>query len=202
MASLTIGTKLGVVVGPTTLDQSWRLALRQPNTCCEQTCHRRATSDTRTPGTRVSATIRAFSSADQRRRRPGPVRTSTRRNSPFASSLTSNIRIARSPLPQANQALRQRPLNMGFTGPLTVFRGGLGHEYRQDAVRAGHGFPAVEHVGADRRALRRRPRGAGAVLCRTIPGDGVRPTDLSRELARHRSVPLSTDHQALPYGLP
>ena len=103
-ASLTIGTKLhvaGVVVGPATLGKSWRIARRQPNTCCEQTCQRRATSDTRAPGIRVSATIRAFSSADQRRRRPGPVRTSTRRNSPFASSLTSNIRIARSPLPPA-----------------------------------------------------------------------------------------------------
>ena len=33
---------------------------RQPNTCCEQICQRRATSDTRAPGTRVSATIRAF----------------------------------------------------------------------------------------------------------------------------------------------
>jgi hypothetical protein len=49
-----------------------RACRRHPNTCCEQTCHRRATSDTRAPGTSVSATIRAFSSADQRRRRPGP----------------------------------------------------------------------------------------------------------------------------------
>src|ERR1700761_3220534 len=96
------------------------MARRQPKTCCEQICHRRATSDTRAPGTSVSATIRAFSSADQRRRRPGPVRTSTRRNSPFASSLTSNIRIARSPLPQAHQALRRSPLNKGIRGPLTV----------------------------------------------------------------------------------
>src|SRR6516225_1019652 len=123
MASLTIGTKLGVAggVGATgTLGKSWRIARRQPNTCCEQICHRRATSDTRAPGASVSATIRAFSSADQRRRRPGPVRTSTRRKLPFASSLTSNIRIARSPLPQANQALPGRPLNKGFRGPLTL----------------------------------------------------------------------------------
>src|SRR5215472_12927151 len=122
MASLTIGTKLGVAGGVGslgTLGTSWRIARRQPNTCCEQICHRRATADTRAPGTSVSATIRAFSSADQRRRRPGPVRTSTRRNSPFASSLTSNIRIARSPLPQANQAPLRSPLNKGIRGPLT-----------------------------------------------------------------------------------
>jgi hypothetical protein len=122
MASLTIGTKLGVVgvvVVPATLDKSSRIARRQPNTCCEQTCQRRATSDTRAPGTSVSATIRAFSSADQRRRRPGPVRTSTRRYLPFASSLTSNIRIARSPVPQTNQALPGRPLKKGSRAPLT-----------------------------------------------------------------------------------
>ena len=66
-----------------------------------------------TPGISVSATIRAFSSADPRRRRPGPVKISTRRYPPFASSLTSNIRIARSPLPQPNQALPERSLNKG-----------------------------------------------------------------------------------------
>ena len=73
MASLTIGMKLGVagvVVFPGTLGKSWRIARRQPKTCCEQICQRRATSDTRAPGTRVSATIRAFSSADQRRQAP------------------------------------------------------------------------------------------------------------------------------------
>ena len=37
------------------------------------TPRRRATSDTRASGRKVSATICAFSSADQRRRRPGPV---------------------------------------------------------------------------------------------------------------------------------
>ena len=83
----------------------------------KQTCHRRATLDTRVPGTSVSATILGFLSVDQRRRRPGPVRTSTRRTLPFASSLTSNIRIVRSPLPQATQALRGRPLNEGITEP-------------------------------------------------------------------------------------
>src|ERR1700722_11003645 len=123
MASLTIGTKLsgvGGVVVLGTLGKLCPMARRQPNTCCEQTCHRRATSDTRAPGSRVSATIRALSSADQRRRRPGPVRTSTRRNPTFASSLTSNIRIARSPLPQPNQPLAGRPLNKGIRATLTI----------------------------------------------------------------------------------
>jgi len=36
--------------------------------------------------------------------------------------LTSNIRIARSPLPQANQACRGRGLKKGIGGPLTIER--------------------------------------------------------------------------------
>src|ERR1019366_643932 len=64
----------------------------------------------------------ALSSADQRRRRAGPVRTSIRRKPPFASSLTSNITIARSPLPQANQPRPGRPLNKGVRAPLTIKR--------------------------------------------------------------------------------
>jgi hypothetical protein len=99
-----------------------RHARRQPNPCCEQTCQRRATSDTRAPGAKVSSTIRAFSSADQRRRRTGPVRTSTRRNSPFASSLTSNIAIARSPLCLgATQPPSGRSSKKGVRAPLTLY---------------------------------------------------------------------------------
>src|SRR5208282_1820958 len=92
--SATIGTKPSSMIFiffVAAVVTSWGAARRQPKTCCEQTCQRRATSDTRAPGTMVSAISRAFSSADQRRRRAGPVRTSTRRYSPFASSLTSNI---------------------------------------------------------------------------------------------------------------
>src|SRR6202044_3567607 len=95
-ASLTIGTKPGVAVVPAALAKSCRMVRRQPNTCCEQIC--------------------------QRRGRPGPVRTSIRRYSPFASSLTSNIRIARSPLPQPNPALPRRSLKKGGRAPLTVIR--------------------------------------------------------------------------------
>src|SRR3954467_12347739 len=77
--SVTIGTKPDDVVIEDvagTVLTSRRAARRQPNTSCEQPCQRRATSETRAPGTRVSAMIRALSSSDQRRRRAGPVRTS------------------------------------------------------------------------------------------------------------------------------
>ena len=51
-------------------------------------------------------------------RRPAPpaagsVRTSTRRKSPFASSLTSNITIARSPLPQAKSSTSGKATKQG-----------------------------------------------------------------------------------------
>jgi hypothetical protein len=92
---------------------------RQPDTCCGYNCHRRATSETRTPGFSVSATIRAFSSADQRRRRPGPVSSSTRRKLPFMSSLISFIRINRSPLFHALQVLSGLARNNGLEKMLT-----------------------------------------------------------------------------------
>src|SRR5580692_4678403 len=109
--SVTIGTKAtaaGLVVSRGVVGTSRRAACRHAKTCCGHTSQRRATSDTRAPGTSVSATIRAFSSEDQRRRRAGSVRISIRRKPPFAStfasSLTSYIPIARSPAPQAEQA--------------------------------------------------------------------------------------------------
>ena len=94
----------GSVLDP---DRSSRACRRHPNTCWGQTCQRRAISDTRAPGSKVSAMIRAFSSADQRRRRPGPVRISMRRKPAFASSLTSTITIARSPSLRAQPAHSQ-----------------------------------------------------------------------------------------------
>ncbi len=55
---------------------------RHPNSCCEVIpVTPRRTSDTTAPTASVSSRIRAFSSDDHRRRRPGPVNTSTRRAS-------------------------------------------------------------------------------------------------------------------------
>src|SRR6202044_1085866 len=82
-------------------------------------------------------------SADQRRRRPGPVRTSIRPYSPFASSLTSNIRIARSPLPQPNPALPRRSLKKGGRAPLTVNRGFTIDEIITVAEKGGYQFGAL-----------------------------------------------------------
>jgi transposase IS66-like protein len=103
-ASATTGTNCGNEHGASSVldpDMSSRACRRHPNTC-GQICH------TRAPGSNVSATIRAFSSADQRRRRPGPVRTSMRRKPPFVSSLTSTITIAGAPRFEPNQHTGRR----------------------------------------------------------------------------------------------
>src|SRR5713226_1888825 len=82
-----------------------------------------------------------------------------------------------------------------------LLRGGPAHERRKDAVLAADGLLALEHVRADRRALSRRSLGAELSVCRAIPGHGVRPTDLPRELARYRGVPVGSAREALAYGL-
>src|SRR6185312_5966700 len=81
-----------------------------------------ATSATRAPGARLSWTIRALSSADQRRRRSGPVKSSSRRKPTFASLLTSNIITAPSPIPRESPAQLNQERKNGRRAPLTVHR--------------------------------------------------------------------------------
>src|SRR5918996_1250626 len=71
---------------------------RHANSCCGRRSYRRATSEITTPGARLSATIRAFASVDQRRRPSAPVITSSRRTSRTSgSNLRSKADIKRSP---------------------------------------------------------------------------------------------------------
>lgn len=76
----------------------------------------------RAPGVSAPATIRAFSSAVQRRRRSGPVRTSMRWKPAFGSSLTSTITIARSPSPPAHRAYSRAQQKNGHTASLPPYR--------------------------------------------------------------------------------
>jgi hypothetical protein len=89
----TIGAKAGPIAGPWP-DFICNAARRQLNTWLALTCQRRATCATIAPN--ASAATTAFCRSDQRRRRPGPVRTSTRRETPLASSLTSSKTSVRS----------------------------------------------------------------------------------------------------------
>ena len=60
------------------------------------------------------------------------------------------------------------------------------------AIMPPYAAPAWPRVDqrADCCPLRWRRRGPNAVLCRAIPRDGVRATDLSREPARYRGLPI------------
>src|SRR5271169_5371467 len=75
------------------------------------------------------------------------------------------------------------------------FRGGA-CERRQDAVCPTDGFPAVEHVRADRFALWRRSSCAGAFVRRTVSGHGFRAVDLPGEPARHRDLSVGSAVEA------
>ena len=73
-------------------------------------------------------------------------------------------------------------------------------EYWKDAVCADHGFCAVEDLSSDCGALRWRLPSSHFPLCQAIPRLGICAADVSRELARHRSLPLRASGQALPRG--
>lgn len=82
--------------------RDWR---RHVNNCCGASPCRRATSETTAPGTSVSSIIRVLSSAENHRRRPVPVITSSRR-AVVASGLSvwSSIDTTRSPIQRSSHS--------------------------------------------------------------------------------------------------
>src|SRR3989344_91648 len=72
----------------------------------------------------------------------------------------------------------------------------------QTGIRADHAAFAVDDVSPLRRALWRRTQGQDLFLPRALSLHGLCPADLSRELARHRSVPARASRQAVPHGHP
>ncbi len=122
LAASTMGTKAGVMAGAL-LGMALTAARRQVKTWLEQICQRRAICEITAPGSIASATTCIFCSSDQRRRRPGPVRTSTRRKTPLASSLKSVITSVPSLLTLQNR--ESHPVSNGKNGrraPLTMNR--------------------------------------------------------------------------------
>jgi len=83
----------------------------------------------------------------------------------------------------------------GLTSPRST------RECRQNPVRPSHGVRAVDELCAYRASLRRQRGRAHAVVCRAVPGDGLRATHLAREPARHRGQPVGQRPQALRDGL-
>jgi len=81
--------------GPSTTAAWRRASRRQPNNCCGVKPCRRATALTDAPLASHSATISAFCSAVQLRRRPAPVKTSSRRGcSDLSKSSVSDMCLA------------------------------------------------------------------------------------------------------------
>ena len=78
---------------------------------------------------------------------------------------------------------------------------GGSHERRQAAVCAVDGLRSLDFVRTQRGPLRRRCPRALIDLHRAVSRHGVCATDLSREPARHRSVPERAAQQALRHGL-
>src|SRR3974390_2867030 len=77
--------------------------------------------------------------------------------------------------------------------------GGL-DAHRQVGFRAGHRTSAVDHVSPLRGTLRWKSQGQKLFLSRSVSLHGIRPTDLSRKLARYRSVSARPTEQTLSHG--
>jgi hypothetical protein len=75
---------------------------------------------------------------------------------------------------------------------------GPADEPRQTRFRSDHGAPAAFDLQAVRCSLRRRAQGQALLLSRSISVYGIRTTHMERELARYRSLPASTQYEALP----
>ena len=63
-------------------------------------------------------------------------------------------------------------------------------------------LPSGSRIPPLRKPLRRRSQMARLFLLGSVPLHGVRPADLPRKPARHRSVPAFARRQALPQGIP
>src|ERR671918_547164 len=74
---------------------------------------------------------------------------------------------------------------------------GMAHEHRSNGFRPSHDvFPRVP-LPKIRPALSRQPSRAVVLLSGSISLHGVRPTDLSRQFARHRNLPAYSSTQTL-----
>src|SRR5262249_31509470 len=107
-----------------------RTARRHAKSCCGLSPCRRATSDTLASGSKLSNTMRTLSSLDQRRRRPVPVISSSRRtpsgsassSAGLVSSLCSSLCLKRSLMGRHYATSHNRPERGGRT-PLTIQHG-------------------------------------------------------------------------------
>src|SRR6266581_5440519 len=83
--------------------------------------------------------------------------------------------------------------------PFPIFRGGFDAR-RQARVRAGDGVRALAHVSSLGGEVSGRLQRSPLQLPGPVPVSCLRATDLSGELARHRSVSARAARQAVPSG--
>src|ERR1700680_667945 len=91
-------------------------------------------------------------------------------------------------------------LNVPETQPARNLPVGWIHEFGQICFRASDGSSASRRVPKLRCPLSRRAQGKEILLPRSVPVYGLRTADLSREFARHRSMPTCAKLEALPLG--
>jgi hypothetical protein len=72
--------------------------------------------------------------------------------------------------------------------------------YRQYPIRANHGVSPVKHISSNCSSIRRRLSYSYFPLYGSVSYYGVRPVDLSGKPARHRSMPVGSNIETLPYG--
>ncbi len=72
--------------------------------------------------------------------------------------------------------------------------------HRKTCFLAGNGSPASAYLSSLCSTLRRQPRYKTLHVPRSVPLYGIRSADLSGKPVRYRSLPQSTEQQALPYG--
>src|SRR3954466_5814680 len=118
-ASTTAGTNSGASA---LVIEGLRACRRHVNTCCGISPWRRATSETTAPGKSVSSTISALSSSENRRRRPVPVITSSRRTVTSGSSVWSSVDTSRSLFRDRYTRPSQAPREGGVRTALTNLR--------------------------------------------------------------------------------
>src|SRR6266571_820023 len=84
-----------------------------------------------------------------------------------------------------------------FCDPAKHNFAGMIDEPRQAGVRATDAAPSADDVSPMRGPVSRRTQGPIVLLSGPVPEHGVCTADLSREPARHRSLPARPTHQAV-----
>ncbi len=179
--AMETGTNVGAFA-PSSAEPLLIACRRQVNNCPRLTPWRRATSDTFAPGSKLSATMRAFSCALQVRRRAVPVITSTRRSSP---GIVLCVKLALS-------------LSSFLIASLRINRGAIIADSRQ-YCQCGRAITLTIILGHRSASMRRRSK-ARSPIASTLPLGQSESWNVSRRSSAASSC--ATRRRASPVGRP